>query len=160
MIDLIRWMLVTSYRQESYDDRKDYDMPPLATLDHLLAQLTTLVSDDHKPFVVGIDGRSGVGKSTLSAAISRELNVVGRAPQVTVIEGDEFFAGGSAEAWERRTIAENAERVIDWHRQREVLEDLLRDGVATWHPFDWDAEPWISMMHRSRTNRSRRTHHR
>lgn len=112
------------------------------SVDILIARLREMLGVGQHPILVGLDGRSGVGKSTLSARIARELNAADRIAQVTVIEGDEFFAGGSAEAWSRRTIAENAGRVIDWRRQRTVLEHLLRDGVATWYPFDWDAERW------------------
>lgn len=95
-----------------------------------------------QPLIIGIDGRSGVGKSTLSATIARKLQEDDGMPSVTVIEGDDFYAGGSAETWSRRPIAENADHVIDWRRQRVVLEHLLRDGVATWQPFDWDAGSW------------------
>jgi hypothetical protein len=61
-----------------------------------------------------------------------------------VIEGDTFYAGGSAEAWDRLAPAEKADRVIDWRRQRAVLEQLHRSGVAQWQSFDWDADDWDS----------------
>lgn len=109
---------------------------------NLSLRLRAMLDTGQHPVIVGLDGRSGVGKSTLSARIARELNPADRIAQVTVIEGDEFFAGGSVEAWNNRTIAENAERVIDWRRQRTVLEQLRRNDVAEWYPFDWDAEPW------------------
>jgi uridine kinase len=97
------------------------------------------------PLVVGIDGRSGAGKSTLAARVSTGLaGTPGQADQVTVIEGDAFYAGGSAETWDRLSPAEKADRVIDWRRQRQVLEQLHRSGVAQWHPFDWDADDWDS----------------
>ena len=94
---------------------------------------------------VGIDGRSGVGKSTLAAQVLQDFAASRGDPScVTVIEGDDFYAGGSAQTWDRRTAAEKADRVIDWHRQRDVLEQLRRHGIAEWHPFDWDAEGWDS----------------
>lgn len=97
------------------------------------------------PLFVGIDGRSGTGKSTLAAQISRDFaEASGQADQVTVIEGDTFYSGGSAEAWDRLAPAEKADRVIDWRRQRAVLEQLHRSGVAQWQSFDWDADDWDS----------------
>nr|AMP47763.1 AAA domain protein [uncultured bacterium] len=111
-----------------------------ATLEMLNSRLRTMLTSRELPLVMAIDGRSGVGKSTLSAAIARDLMPT----PVTVIEGDTFFMGGSAETWSSRTIAENADRVIDWRRQRDELKQLLRDGVATWLEFDWDAESWDS----------------
>lgn len=61
---------------------------------------------------------------------------------MTVIDGDDFYAGGSAESWDRRTAVEKAARVIDWRRQRVVLRDLRERGSAAWRPFDWDAPDW------------------
>lgn len=100
------------------------------------------MANDH-PLFVGLDGRSGAGKSTLAAAVAAALGDdecgVGVA---TVIEGDGFYAGGSAEAWDARSPVEKADMVIDWRRQHEVLSDLRERGLATWHPFDWQADDW------------------
>ncbi|GAA4971767.1 AAA family ATPase [Pseudonocardia tropica] len=94
---------------------------------------------------VGIDGRSGAGKSTVAARVSQAFVEPGDATgRVTVIEGDDFYSGGSADTWDRRTASEKAALVIDWRRQRDVLERLRRDGVAAWQSFDWDAEDWDS----------------
>jgi para-aminobenzoate synthetase len=109
----------------------------------LIARLRARLAAGDGPLFVGIDGRSGVGKSTLAALVSEDLaEPCGGAGHVTVIEGDDFYAGGSAEAWDRWTAAEAADRVIDWRRQRDVLAALRGVGVAAWHPFDWDAEDW------------------
>lgn len=103
----------------------------------LVARLAS--STDGRPglFVVGIDGRSGAGKSTLAAEVAARLG-----NPVVVIEGDEFYAGGSAATWDRRTVVGRSESGIDWRRQRQVLDDLRQRGEATWHPFDWDAPTW------------------
>jgi uridine kinase len=98
------------------------------------------VLDRHERVVIGIDGRSGAGKSTLAANIARTLgsDQVG----VLVIDGDQFYAGGSSATWDRRSAPEKADLVIDWRRQYRVLEDLRSSGTAEWHPFDWDADDW------------------
>jgi len=99
---------------------------------------------DGRPSVfVGLDGRSGAGKSTLALAFSARLGL-GTVGTVTVIEGDDFYAGGSAATWDRRSIVERADRVIDWRRQRAVLEQLRNPGVAQWRAFDWAADDWDS----------------
>lgn len=103
----------------------------------LLARLAATTVERPRPYVVGIDGRSGAGKSTLAAEVAARLGT-----PVVVIEGDEFYAGGSAATWDRRTAVERAESVIDWRRQRQVLDGLRQRGEATWHPFDWDAPTW------------------
>jgi uridine kinase len=107
-----------------------------APLVELAALLRARLADGGPPLFVGLDGRSGTGKSTLAAALVAELG------DVAVVDGDGFYAGGTAARWDRRTAEEKADQVIDWRRQHAVLEGLRDWGVATWHPFDWDAEDW------------------
>lgn len=80
------------------------------------------------PFVVALDGRSGVGKSTLASALAERLDAC-------VIAGDDFYAGGV----ELRTDppASRAAACIDWTRQRAVLEALAAGRRARWRAFDW-----------------------
>lgn len=97
------------------------------------------------PVFVAIDGRSGSGKSTLSRAVADAFGVSGSGdPMVTVIEGDQFYAGGSAQTWDSRPTVERADRVIDWRRQHLLLSQLRSNGVGSWRPFDWDAHDWDS----------------
>lgn len=81
------------------------------------------------PFVVAIDGRSGAGKSTVARALAARLGA-------TVIEGDDFYAGGVA----LRTDPprDRARDCIDWRRLRAAIEALRRGEDATYHAFDWD----------------------
>lgn len=82
------------------------------------------------PRVVAIDGRSGVGKSTLAARLAESAGA-------TVLDGDAFFAGGVA----LRTDPVDARvaTCIDWRRQRSVLLELRAGRSASFHAFDWDA---------------------
>lgn len=108
----------------------------------LAALVRARLADGGGPVVVAIDGRSAAGKSTLASAVAAELGSGPDAIDVAVIEGDDFYAGGTPSAWDRRSAAEKADHVIDRGRLRSVLEALRDWGVATWHPFDWDAEGW------------------
>ena len=83
--------------------------------------------------LVGLDGRSGAGKSTLAAATAAALT------SAVVIKGDEFYRGGPQEDWDDRSDIEKASLVIDWRRQREVMETLGRGVPARWHCYDWEA---------------------
>jgi uridine kinase len=85
------------------------------------------------PLVVALDGRSGSGKSTLATAVAARIGAV-------VIDGDDFYGGGSAEAWDAMTPAERADRCIDWRRQRPVLEALGHGRPASWRAYDWGAD--------------------
>lgn len=94
-------------------------------------------------FFIGIDGRSGSGKSALAATVAAKIgSTESGEPIVRVIEGDQFYAGGSATAWDKASAKEKVNRVIDWQRQRSVLESLHHQGFAEWQVFDWDSEDW------------------
>jgi uridine kinase len=93
------------------------------------------------PVFVGLDGRSGAGKSTLADAVATRLRERGLAG-VLVIEGDQFYAGGSATTWDHLSPSEKADQVIDWQRQRSVLAELRARGNAEWRAFDWESQDW------------------
>lgn len=103
----------------------------------VLQRVRMLRASSTATIVVGIDGRSGAGKTTLAAAITALAST-----PVTVIEGDLFYAGGRDETWDRRSAMEKVDWVIDWRRQRPVLEALRAGEPVRWHRFDWDAEDW------------------
>jgi uridine kinase len=109
----------------------------------LVARCRELVASARRPVFVGLDGRSGAGKSTVAALVAaRFASSEHDDDLVAVIDGDDFYRGGSAETWDRRSAVEKSDLVIDWHAQRAVLEELRERGVATWHPFDWNANDW------------------
>lgn len=103
-------------------------------LSSLRAAITSARGRATRPVTVALDGRSGAGKSTLAARVVAQL---GGPRHVTVIDGDDFYSGGTAVL--ACTPAQRADRCIDWRRQRPVLEALRRGEVATWLPFDWGA---------------------
>ncbi len=85
------------------------------------------------PLLVALDGRSGSGKSTLAAALRTRTGAL-------VIDGDDFYRGGSDEYWDALDARAKMHLVIDWPRQRAVLERLRRLEAATWRPYDWQAD--------------------
>jgi uridine kinase len=96
------------------------------------------------PVFVALDGRGGSGKSTLAGAVVAALDdpLSSQYPTVTVIEGDQFYAGGSGATWDARPVAERAAMVIDWRRQHQLLSELRAHGAWSWQPFDWAADDW------------------
>lgn len=90
------------------------------------------------PLLVALDGRSGIGKSTIARAIARRVEGV-------IVVGDDFYSGGTDDAWSGLSAEEKVERVIDWQRMRaQVLEPLLAKQPASWHPLDFEPEiGWI-----------------
>jgi uridine kinase len=96
----------------------------------LVAAIGRLNRND--PTLVAIDGHSAAGKSTLAAEVAGQI-------QAVVIDGDDFYAGGTGEEWDNMSPAEKAAHCIDWRRQRPVLETLARGEEAWWRPYDWDA---------------------
>jgi uridine kinase len=57
-----------------------------------------------------------------------------------VIDGDDFYRGGTDAYWEALGPAEKVELAIDWERQRSLLLQLGRGEAVTWLPYDWDAD--------------------
>ncbi len=99
----------------------------------IVSRIQRLLGERATPLLVAIDGPSGAGKSALAAAIAAEVEAV-------VVDGDDFYAGGSDAEWDARTAKEKVDHCIDWHRLRsEALEPLLAGRPASWHPFDWEA---------------------
>jgi uridine kinase len=96
----------------------------------LVDRITAIGRDVSRPVMVAIDGGSGAGKSTLALEVGRRIDFA-------VIDGDDFYAGRTAAEWDSRGAAENADRCIDWRRQRPVLGALARGREASWRAYDW-----------------------
>jgi uridine kinase len=100
--------------------------------DQIASKIEELLTGGKWPVVVAIDGRSGVGKSTIAKDLAVKLSAA-------LIDGDDFYAGGSEAEWDARTTAEKASLCIDWRRlRREALEPLIAGKAASWHPYDFE----------------------
>lgn len=94
----------------------------MSGLHELVRRLDELRQRDDRPRLVAVDGRSGVGKSTLVAELALRCGGA-------VICADDFYAGGSDTHWLSLPPATRAAAVIDWRRLRTtVLEPLLSAG--------------------------------
>ena len=97
-----------------------------------LVEAVRAASERRAPLLVAFDGPSGTGKSTAAAAVAAALDA-------TVVDGDDFYAGGTIAEWSSWTPEERAARCIDWRRLRaEALEPLLAGRTAMWRRFDWE----------------------
>jgi para-aminobenzoate synthetase len=103
-------------------------------LDRVLEALHAVrAAHPDRPVLVAVDGRSGVGKSTLCARLAARAGAAH-------VDGDDFYAGGDAAALAALAPPERAAAVIDVHRLRtEALQPLLAGRTARWRAFDWDA---------------------
>ncbi|HEU4403777.1 MAG TPA: hypothetical protein VFS43_00560 [Polyangiaceae bacterium] len=99
---------------------------------HLASEIRARAAraDLDRPFVIALDGRSGVGKSTLARGLVEPLGAA-------LVEGDDFFAGGVSVRDDGPR--ERAGACIDWRRQRAVLAALRSGRPARWRRFDWSA---------------------
>lgn len=101
-----------------------------AGIDAMVATVAARAQAMSRPFILALDGRSGAGKSTLARSLADRMDA-------GVIEGDDFYAGGTAlrtDSAETRVAA-----CIDRTRQRPVLAALRAGREAVWRAFDWDA---------------------
>ncbi len=99
----------------------------------LANRIRELAEGRHAPLLVALDGRSAAGKSTLAARVAPLVNAC-------VIDGDNFYSGGTAATWDAMSAAEKVDHCIEWRRQRPVLELLSRRETASWHPYDWESD--------------------
>lgn len=106
----------------------------------LVERLRALMAASEGPVTVGLDGRSGAGKSTIAATVAEALRAEGTS--VAVVEGDDFYLGGTAATWDARSAAEKVDTVIDWRAQRPLLEALRAGEATAYRPFDWDSDDW------------------
>ena len=105
---------------------------------HLLGDRVALLASasapsSSSPVLVALDGRSGAGKTTLAQEVGARTGAL-------VVDGDDFYRGGDGVTWDAMGPAEKVDLVIDWRRQRALLETLGRGEQATWQPYDWDAD--------------------
>ncbi len=111
----------------------------------LIRHLRGVLRQRSTPVFVALDGHSGCGKSTIAGLVADELNADSNGDVVaTVIEGDQFFTGGSLTSWDELSIADRVDRVIDWRRERALLQSLKETGSGEWYPFDWESGDWDS----------------
>jgi len=109
--------------------------PLLAAIEQWQTQNDCLPNGHHaKTCYVALDGYSGSGKSTLAKYLANTLS------SLTVIEGDEFYTGGSVQYWSARSVDDNALSCINWKAQYAVISNLKSRGFATWHAFDWHSD--------------------
>ena len=86
-----------------------------------------------QPVVVALDGRSGVGKSTLAAILIKRLGAV-------VVAGDDFYTVMDEGTRWALDPAEGVACYFDWTRLRDEALAVLRSGrTATFRPFAWSA---------------------
>jgi uridine kinase len=104
--------------------------PPVTVL---CERITALRTAAQTPVLVALDGRSGAGKSTLAGLVGAQVGAL-------VIDGDDFYRGGTDASWEGLGPTEKIDQVVDWERQRSLLAPLRRGEAVTWQPYDWEAD--------------------
>lgn len=107
-----------------------YHQRRVTGVDDLAAMVREAPRMPGRPVILALDGYSGAGKSTLAAALSARI-------EAAVIEGDDFYAGGTGLRGDN--AAKRMTACIDWTRQRQVLKGLRDGHEVEWRAFDWDA---------------------
>lgn len=101
---------------EGFEDDEIAQYPEGVNLARLLPPPT------RKPFIVGIDGRSGAGKTTLTEQLSRVLE---RSHDVVSFHLEDIYPGWNG-------LLKGMERY-----RGEILEPLRREEDAHWTAWDW-----------------------
>ncbi len=76
--------------------------------EQIIAKIHNLLENKTR-VLVALDGRSGVGKSTLAHLLAEKTKGV-------IILSDDFYAGGNDEKWDNYTPEAKVAEAIDWKR--------------------------------------------
>lgn len=99
----------------------------------LMMNIRRLPVGDHSSVLVGIDGGTGAGKTTLGKQIARELHG-------QHVSGDDFIRPRS-QLRDSGDASPELGHVHDWRRcATELLRPLSRGVAADYQPFDWVSE--------------------
>lgn len=102
-------------------------------IDHLVASVADRLGGPgprHAPTcLIAIDGRSGVGKSTIAEQLAQRLDAA-------LVSGDDFYAGGTE--IHAGSPEDLADICIDRRRLGAVLKDLKAGRAVDYRAFDWD----------------------
>ncbi|MEO1038214.1 MAG: AAA family ATPase [Pseudomonadota bacterium] len=100
------------------------------SLEDLIATLRHRCTGAKTASVIALDGRSGVGKSTLAQQLAARLNAA-------IIPCDDFYAGGVE--LRREPPDQLADLCLDRDRLKSVLARVKSGRPAHYHAFDWSA---------------------
>jgi uridine kinase len=90
--------------------------------------------DPRSPFLVGIDGRGGSGKSRVAQALGHWLG------DATIVAFDDFYLPSTRRVEQGEAGGEPGS-AFDWRRLREqVLEPLVAGASARYQRYDWDMD--------------------
>ncbi len=95
--------------------------------------LEVLRQRPERPLLVGIDGHSAAGKSTLARCIAENVS------ETTVVPMDDFYRMMPEEERFGLTPEEGCERYYDWQRLHQVLEALTAGRTSQYQRYDWTA---------------------
>ncbi|HEX4146572.1 MAG TPA: AAA family ATPase [Pirellulales bacterium] len=85
-----------------------------------------------RPYLVGIDGRSGAGKSVLADRICQQLT------DAVVVRKDDFYRMMDEAARSSLDARQGYDRYFDWDRLRQqVLLPIAAGQTARYQRYDW-----------------------
>ena len=95
----------------------------------IMAEIRRRRAGRRAPFLVAVDGRSGVGKSTLAVRLGNALSM-------TIVPRDDFYAAAIPDAdRDARSPSDRARDAVDWRRLRKEALERTRWDVAEEHYF-------------------------
>ena len=88
-----------------------------------------------RPYLIGIDGRSGAGKSTFANKLQEQLT------DVVVIHKDDFYRVMDEKVRATLNSEQGYYRYFDWERlEHQVLCPLSTGEIADYQRYDWGKE--------------------
>lgn len=94
--------------------------------------LQHLAAATKRPYLVGIDGRGGAGKSTLAKRLCEQL------PDAVIVHVDDLYRVIAESVRETFSPQQGYERNFDWQRlEQQVLIPLANGQPAKYERYDW-----------------------
>jgi uridine kinase len=94
-----------------------------------------------RPYLIGIDGRSGAGKSTWAGKLRKQL------PDVLVIHKDDFYRVLYEKVRATLDSEQGYYQYFDWERlEQHVLLPLSSGDIAHYQRYDWGKEKLLETI--------------
>jgi len=110
-----------------------HEKQKIDSLASILNKIKELLTHQER-VVVALDGRSGVGKSTIVQKLANKI-------QAVVINCDDFYAGppdGDEKNWLNKTAQEKVNQVFAWQRMKnQAIEPLIAGEMVEYYPFNF-----------------------
>jgi uridine kinase len=97
-----------------------------------MQSLTSYISEQlptHRPFMIGVDGLAGSGKTTFARSLAEEMRKIGVTAEVLALDVEGFWTGPPTIRAARKLDPNRVGEDYDWRRLKAEILDPIDKGV-------------------------------